>query len=248
MKDYDLFYYETIQKFNGTEIQLYKYIVSHKEKIPYMTIRELALETNTSTSTILRFCSKLGCDSYNEFKKQFQVYLKECSDLTPGFDLNQLLHYFQRTTTGAFENKIQEGAKLIQDTDMVIFIGLGSSGALARYGARFFSNFGKFAVGLEDDLYPLDEMAYPKAAVIALSVSGETAGVIDTIRKFQGRGCKILSITNDSNSTISKISDWNISYCLESQTINGGYNATSQVPVLFIIEALARRIKKHPVS
>jgi hypothetical protein len=38
------------------------------------------------------------------------------------------------------------------------------------------------------------------------------------------------------------MSDWNISYNMNMQRVNGGYNATSQVPVLFLIEVLARRI------
>lgn len=242
MKNQELFRYDVVQKFNDTEIMLYKYMISNAEKIPYMTIRELAADTSVSTSTIIRFCNKIDCESYNDFKEQFNKYIKERADITPGSDLEQLLHYFQGTTTCAFEKKIQEGADLIQKAEMVIFVGLGSSGALARYGARYFSNFGKFSVGLEDALYPLKEMTYPKIAVIALSVSGETTGVIETIRKFQTHDCNILSITNDPNSTIAKMSDWNISYCLETQTINGGFNATSQVPVLFLMEALAGRI------
>lgn len=242
MTNKELFRYDIIQKFNETEIMLYKYIIAHSDRIAYMTIRELASDINVSTSTILRFCNKIDCDSYNDFKEQFSGYIKKQSNITLGFDLKQLLHYFQGTTTCAFEEKIQEGARIIQDAEMIVFVGLGSSGALARYGARYFSNYGKFSVGLDDELYPFVEMTYPKLAVIALTVSGETPGVIDAIRKFQTHNCNILSITNDPNSTVAKISNWNISYCLDQQTVNGGFNATSQVPVLFLIEALARRI------
>lgn len=242
MINQDLFRYDIIQKFNQTEMRLYKYMISNAEKIPYMTIRELAADVNVSTSSILRFCNKIDCGSYRDFKEQFNQYRKDHDNITPGVDLKQLLHYFQGTTNCAFERKIQEGAKFIQAAEMILFVGLGSSGALARYGARYFSNFGKFSVGLEDTLYPLENTTYPKTAVIALSVSGETTGVIEAIQKFQMLGCKILSITNDPNSTVAKLSDWNISYCLELQTINGKFNATSQVPVLFLIEALARRI------
>lgn len=238
----ELFGYDIIQKFNETEIALYKYLMSNAEKIPYMTIRELASEIHLSTSSILRFCSKIGCASYNEFKEKFGRYQKEREAIEPGSDLRELLHYFQGTTTDAFEEKIQKGVRLIQDAEMLVFVGMGSSGALARYGARYFSNFGKFSVGLEDTLYPLTETPCPKLTVIALSVSGETAGVIETIRKFQTHDCKIVSITNNPNSTVAKISDWNISYCLEQQTVNDGFNATSQVPVLFLMEVLARRI------
>ena len=53
-----MFSYEEIQKYNETDIHIYKYIVSNIDKIQYMTIRELANELQVSTSTILRFCNK----------------------------------------------------------------------------------------------------------------------------------------------------------------------------------------------
>lgn len=242
MLNQELFTYDTIQKFNETEMTLYKYIISNLEKIPYMTIRELAAAISVSTSTILRFCNKVECATYNNLKEGIEDYIKERTEVVLGNDLRELFHYFQGTTTCAFERKIQEGVQIIQEAEMIIFVGLGSSGALARYGARYFSNFGKFSVGLEDALYPLMETAYPQITVIVLSVSGETEGVIETIRKFQIHKCRILSITNQPNSTIARLSDWNISYCLNTQTVNGGFNATSQVPVIFLIEALAKRI------
>ena len=36
-----MFSYEEIQKYNETDIRIYKYIVSDIDKIQYMTIREL---------------------------------------------------------------------------------------------------------------------------------------------------------------------------------------------------------------
>ncbi|MDD3417885.1 MAG: hypothetical protein PHY47_28500 [Lachnospiraceae bacterium] len=62
------------------------------------------------------------------------------------------------------------------------------------------------------------------------------------INRFKINKCNILSITNQSKCTISQMSDWNISYNMDMHEANGGYNATTQVPVLFIIEALAGRL------
>ncbi len=72
-----LFRYDIIQRFNETEILLYKYLISNAAKVPYMTIRELAAEVKVSTSTILRFCNKIGCLSYNDFKEKFNKYMAE---------------------------------------------------------------------------------------------------------------------------------------------------------------------------
>ena len=236
-----MFSYDNIQKFNETEIKIYKFIIDNGEKIPYMTIRELADVIQVSTSTILRFCNKLDCDGYNEFKERLKKYLYQIKEMPPQSDLTELLHYLKKTNINSFEHKIEQGADFIRKAETVIFIGSGSSGALAKYGARYFSNLGKFSIGLEDTLYPITKNM-ESAVVIALSVSGETKGVINLINQFKTNKCNVLSITNQSNCTIGQISDWNISYNMNIHEINGGYNATTQVPVLFLIEELARRI------
>ena len=64
-----MFSYEEIQKYNETDIRIYKYIVSDIDKIQYMTIRELAKKLQVSTSTILRFCNKNNFCGYSEFKE-----------------------------------------------------------------------------------------------------------------------------------------------------------------------------------
>ncbi len=237
-----MFSYDDIQKFNETEVKLYKFIVDNGDKIPYMTIRELASKTHLSTSTILRFCNKMNFDGYNELKKGLSKYLYQIQERPPKSDLSELLQYFHRTNTNSFEQKIEQGAQFIRMAEMVIFVGQGSSGTLARYGARYFSNLGKFSIGLEDPYYPLTKDMLRNTVIIALSVTGETKEVVDLINRFKISKCNILSITNESNCTIAQISDWNISYNMDMLSVNGGYNATTQVPVMFLMEALARRL------
>ena len=242
VKENAMFSYDDIQKFNETEIKLYKFIVDNGDKILYMTIRELADKTHMSTSTILRFCNKMNYEGYNEFKKGLSKYLDQIQERPPQSDLSELLHYFHRINTNSFEQKIEQGIEYIRKAELVIFVGGGSSGTLARYGARFFSNLGKFSIGLEDAYYPVIKDMLKNTVIIALSVSGETKEVVDLLNRLKTSNCKILSITNQSNSTMAQMSDWNISYNMEMLSVNGGYNATSQVPVLFLIETLARRL------
>lgn len=237
-----MFSYDDIQKFNETEVQLYKFIVDNGDKIPYMTIRELASKMHISTSTILRFCNKMNYNGYNEFKEGLTKYLDQIQERPPQNDLSELLHYFHRTNTNSFEQKIEQGVEFIRKAERVIFVGQGSSGTLARYGARYFSNLGKFSIGLEDPYYPITKDMLINTVVIVLSVTGETKEVVELLNRFKISNCNILSVTNQMNSTIAKISDWNISYNMELLSVNGGYNATTQVPVLFLIETLARRL------
>lgn len=131
---------------------------------------------------------------------------------------------------------------MIRGAERVYFVGMGASGTLGAYGARYFSNLGKFSSSIEDPYYPLLQDMQGSVLVIALSVSGESAPVIHLLQNFQNHNCKILSITNHSASTIAKMADMNISYHLTEKKTDPYCNLTTQVPVIFLIEILARRI------
>lgn len=237
-----MFSYEEIQKYSETDIHIYKYIVSNIDKIQYMTIRELAKELHISTSTILRFCDKNNFNGYSEFKDALKREITLRNNYLPMEDLQGLSAFFARANSSAFEEKLLFAVDAIRKADLTIFIGMGSSGALAKYGARYFSNMGYFAVGLEDAFYPIESFRWKNTVVIAFSESGRTEQLIEAINQFKQKKCCVLSITNSPLSTLAKLSDWNFSYNLNSRRINGGYTGTTQVPVIFIIEALAKRI------
>ena len=55
-----MFTHEMIKSFNQLEMDVYNYIISNEEKVVYMKVRELAEEVHVSTTTILRFCKKVG--------------------------------------------------------------------------------------------------------------------------------------------------------------------------------------------
>ena len=90
--------------------------------------------------------------------------------------------------------------------------------------------------------YPICDGFPSNTVIIALSESGESKELINMISAFLQKGYYIMSVTNHSQSTLSAMSDWNISYNMKRIRANGGFNATTQVPVLFILEAIARRL------
>ncbi len=69
-----MFTHEMIASFNELETSLYNYISQNSEKVVYMRIRELANETHVSTASILRFCKKINCEGFSEFKVKLKMY------------------------------------------------------------------------------------------------------------------------------------------------------------------------------
>ena len=237
-----MFSYDIIQTFNQTEVSIYKYLTANAVKIPYMSIRELASALQVSTSTILRFCHKSGMEGYKELKQHVALSIDEGERQELNQDLSELALYFQQVNTESFEKRIRAVVDMVRTAKKIFFIGLGSSGALARYGARYFSNLGKFAIGLEDQHYPITEEMADSTVVILLSVSGETTGLIEFLDRCRETGCKSLCITNNSSSPLAGMADMNLTYHVAYQKGPEGHNATTQVPVIFLIEAIARRL------
>ncbi len=185
-----MFSYDELQKYNETDIRIYKYVISNLEKIQYMTIRELAEELQVSTSTILRFCNKNEFTGYGEFKEALKKELLLRKSIPPSEDLQELSDFFERANSNAFEEKLSAAVQMLRNADMTIFIGMGSSGTLAKYGARYFSNLGHFAVGLEDALYPIDFFQWKNTVVLAISESGETSRLMEAIHQFKQKNVK----------------------------------------------------------
>lgn len=240
--DENIFSYKNIQELNDTELFIYKYVMGNQDKVQYMTIRELASKTHVSTSSILRFCTKLGCEGYSNFKKELKDYIEKSTIIPPRPDLREILAYFQRANTGVFEEELEKGSKLLRDAKEILFYGLGSSGIIGKYGAKYFSNIGKISWSIDELSFPILNEISNNTVLFVLSVSGESFIVIEQIIKFKKHNCKILSITNTSNCTISKMSDWNINYNISKQSVSNLHDITSQIPVVFLLESLARRI------
>lgn len=238
-----MFSNDMIASFNELETSLYNYIIQNSDKVAYMRIRELADETHVSTATILRFCKKLNCEGFTEFKVKLKMYLEENKKTVIKSSQQSVVEFFERTLKGDLEEKISQAANLVNQADNVIFIGIGSSGILAEYGARYFSSLGTFSMYIKDPHFPIHSKLRNNSVTIALSVSGENNFTVTHLNQLKQEGSKIISITNNKFSTIAKISDLNIPYYVTEEFFEEA-NITTQVPVVYILESMARDIYK----
>ena len=142
-----------------------------------------------------------------------------------------------------YHERINEAIVLLGNADMVLFLGIGDSGIIGQYGARRFSNYGKFAMAINDPYYQINIVG-SNTVVVALSVSGETPELIREIHACKIKGCQVIGITSASQSTLAKISDVVIPYYIHIKK-RGPVMFTSQAPALSIIENLATLSMKN---
>ena len=236
-----MFNYEIIQGLNDLELLLYRYIMKNSGKVIYMRIRELADEAHVSTTTILRFCKKVNCEGYSEFKVKLKMNIEQNESNKVNNDTSIIIDFFKKLDNSELDKKLNTLCDLIKEASNVIFIGTGTSGILCKYAARYFSSIGKFAMYIDDPYFPRNYKVYEDSVIIAISVSGETPTVIDHISNLKRENSTIVSITNSENCTISKISDLNISYYVQQEKL-GISDITTQIPVLYIIESIGKRL------
>ena len=237
-----MFTYEEIMSLNELEMTVYQYILKNKEKAGYMKIRELAEDAHVSTTTILRFCKKMGCSGYSEFKVQFKMYLKNQIEPETDIDISNLTDYLKRFKTEDYMKTIDQAALMLQQSSSIIFIGVGTSGMLAKYGSRYFSNVGWLSLCIDDPFTPVFGEHQEETVVVALSVSGETEQVLGMANGLKTKGCRLISITNTPNCTLARMSDCNISYYMPVRKTARYFNITLQAPVVTILEILGNKL------
>jgi len=225
-----MFTHEMIKSFNQLEMDVYNYIISNEEKVVYMKVRELAEAVHVSTTTILRFCKKVGCEGYSEFRLKLKQEVSSKEKKKINMDLTAVKDFFERVQTQAFAENIQEAVKLLTKASSIIFVGVGNSSFIGKYGARYFNNVGWFSFAIDDPFTPV------------FRGKGERMMLAEKLKR---RGSSLISITNKANCSLAKMSDCNINYYVSEYKYkqDEDYDLTSQMAVVFILELIGRELK-----
>jgi glucosamine--fructose-6-phosphate aminotransferase (isomerizing) len=131
-----------------------------------------------------------------------------------------------------------EAARLVKSAEHLFFIGCGTAAKMAKlgelYAAKLAGVLGYTFVGSEFSAY--EQFLNRKSLIFAVSQSGETADVLETLRVAEKKGTKIFSLLNVVGSSMDRMSH-------RSLFINAGPEiavastkaATAQIAVLILI-------------
>ena len=115
----------------------------------------------------------------------------------------------------------------------------------AKYGARFFSNVGKFSNHIDDPYFPVTNDMARNALAIVLSVSGETEEILRFASQFSLHRCKVMSITSHEHSRLAKLADFNLPGTFRKRASAASVDITTQIPVIYILETLGRKLARN---
>jgi glucosamine--fructose-6-phosphate aminotransferase (isomerizing) len=111
-----------------------------------------------------------------------------------------------------YKKAVSELALVIKNSYGTYMVGCGTAAYAALAGSYLFSRVAarhvNFAVGSEFSY--LTHFLTPKSLVIALSQSGETIDIIDSVKAAKEKGAKIACLVNNLGSTLYRMADYKI--------------------------------------
>ncbi len=225
------------QKLTYTEQVIYNYLRYNVDKIPYLHVRDIATEAHAGSSSVMRLIHKMGFNSYTDFK----TYIKKQKQ-ADAIQENISQPFSPEDYPENLQEILGQLADKILNSDNLIFTGVGASGVICDYGSRRFAGMGINSFSFSDVTYPIASKLRNTAynLVIALSISGETNEIIEVLTSLRtNKDITIAAITPNPNSTIAQLCDIVLPYRVEERRINIHYDLSSQLPAVFLIEALS---------
>lgn len=246
-----MFQIDKINELSETDMVIYKFILQNMDKVQFMRVIDLAEATHVSNASVTRFIRKIGYESFAEFRVKMKKEVKQNEKKELNNLTNSIYNFLDNIDNRDFQRKIDYIVELILEGRTLVFLGTGSSGINAEYGARMLSNVGVPAFSIKDPYYPFDSLMEIQSNLIfvVLSVTGEMPVVNELVTKLRRKEQNfVLSITGAAASTLAKLSNMSLIYNFEKEIIGDHYVMTSSVPVVYLIEIIARqtyRLKKE---
>ncbi len=252
------------RKLSKSHRRIAECIVSHYDKVAFMTAAKLGEYVGVSESTVVRFASALGYEGYPQLQKALQELIRhrltaaQRFEMTNDMDDSQVLsRVFKadianiRSTmneldVAAFENVIER----ILEARHIYVLGLRASAPLAQFLGHYlnfiFGNIHTVTSGVSDifeQLYKISD----EDVLIAISFPRYTSRVVEAMQYARTRGSAIVAITDGPLSPLSAASD----FCLTAKSDMASFVDSMAAPFSLInalIVALGQRRREQVAS
>ena len=189
------------------------------------TITELADKAGTSEPTVVRFCRKMGLQGYMDLKLSLardlpsaQYIHETVAEQDSPVQVMEKIFASNQEALGNTLNKIDinvfdQAVNILTHARRIEFYGSGGSGSVARDAHHKFFRLGVPCIAYEDPHMQVMSAALlaSDCVVIAISATGSSRDVIDSIQIAKKSGAQTIGITGREKSPLGRICDYNLS-------------------------------------
>ena len=229
--------------FTKSERMVADFALEHGDELAKMKLSALAKHLNVGEATIVRFCQKLNLRGYQELKFHLSLEDEEREDEEGRGDRDEvkqsIIGNIETTDDMASQAVIGAIIDSIYYADDILLYGVGTSALAASMGEIQLFRSGKRTRAITDSHMQMMRSSRCDAAtlVIAVSVSGETRDLIESVHLAKQNGAHVVSITGYAQSTLAQMSDHVlISYGKTVYTNRGTFSMV--VSQLFLLDLI----------
>jgi len=197
-------------------------ILRQPEMAIYASVNEVAAAAQVSEATVMRFCRTLGFKGFQDFKIALARELvmpptKMQEETGAADDPAALVRSIFKVNTSALEDtlevldlsQLQQTVQIFLTCRRLIIIGVNGSASAAQYAGLRFTPLG-LDVHCFTEVYQMltaAVMLTGEDALLAISHSGSTREILDTVRVAKDNGTRVIAITSNSLAPLTRIAD-----------------------------------------
>lgn len=235
-------------KYTKSELKIAEYVVNND--ISYKSIVELAKEIGVGEATILRFCKKIGFSGFYDFKIAYVKGQNEQEEQEDANLIDRVSNKYTELISLAKErinlNSIETAADLINNAKDIVVFGVGNSGITARQAEAALQRRAYLARSVEDPHFQsiLAATLTEDSLILAISLSGYTTDIIESVTIAKESGAKIIAITNFADSALGQLADCKLLTASKENPLEGGA-LSSKISQLFALDLLFNQLDER---
>lgn len=206
----------------AAERKVVDYLVKNRADILSMTVTEVAEGSGTSEATVVRVCKKGGVAGFQEFKirlaQELVSPLKAIhEEVAEGDDVASVTRKVFHANILALEDTlaslqpavIERAIDILEQADHILICGVGNAGLVALDAEQWWLRLGlRVAAEAAGEMQAVRAaLLGPRDAVVAISPSGSSRDVLETVRTARRKGSRVIAITHLGKSPLTREAD-----------------------------------------
>ncbi|MGJ9384223.1 MurR/RpiR family transcriptional regulator [Salipaludibacillus sp. CF4.18] len=249
----------TFNNLRDSEKKIVQFIKDNKDEIIYQSITEVAERSNTSESSVVRLCKRLGYKGFQDLKihlaKEVMTPEKEIGNEVVEkeddiaiikkkiFESNIQVLYDSLEVCS--DQEIMKAVNTLMNANLIEIYGTGASGVVTKDAQHKLLKLGIKVITYSDSiLQTMSASILSKGdVVLGISHTGSNMDVLNAMELAKDAGATLISITNASRSPMTKISDIVLHTAAKEKLYRT--DAISRIAQLTIIDILVAGIRNQ---
>lgn len=216
---------------------VHQFILKNIENMKEITVEDIASECFCSTTTVNRYCKKMGANGFSPLKHAILEY----GSYSRSKKNNELTNRVVTHTEGLNLNDADLIAKQIISSNHVYIFGTGSSYVHAQHLQRLLTRLGVASTATNELHFLRILKEIPLCLII--SNSGETFSSVQVAKQFDGV-CDVVSITR-ANSRVKKLSKYAIFHnetVIVDDSIYNELNISTYLMIISLVNSIQEQL------